>query len=532
MAQLRIRLRSVAALVLGLLGLAALATLVVAQGPAEAPAVIVPSRGAAALGRLGPIGGLGYRAVKARAVALDVASQEVTVLPWSGHSRPRARLARLFPGLDQPQSGNYMPPDTTVAKSPNRVLEATHRAIRLFDPTGQVIHTRSLNGFFGASPTEGLLFNPRLYFDRNAANRRVYAVTVQLDEGAEISRIWLAVSKSPDPVNLTDGWCRYGIPGTLHPGSPLSSWADFPNMGMGADKLVITTNQFTFHDDHFTFATVRVLNKLALSNNATRCPPLPTPVTFLPARSPGDGSFYTLQPVQHYTGPSSGPGAANPVYLLGSQFGASRRYLVWRVRNLAPPALDGPLVLEGAYAYDAPPEARQPASSLRLDTGDAHLLQAAGVGDLIAGVHATACGTAESCVRYVGFRVSAATGRLTAAIREQETLGGGAGTYYFNPGLAMNALGATAVVFNASGESMFLSTGASVKTEGGFGPVVWLNPGSCAYQAVDNPAGRTGDYVGAQTDPSDMTSFWLAGERATAIGGHCRWQTRVLQVAP
>ena len=46
---------------------------------------------------------------------------------------------------------------------------------------------------------------------------------------------------------------------------------------------------------------------------------------------------------------------------------------------------------------------------------------------------------------------------------------------------------------------------------------------------------RTGDYLGAQVDPSG-TSFWLAGEKliyfGTPIPQNCKWATFVKEVRP
>jgi hypothetical protein len=136
----------------------------------------------------------------------------------------------------------------------------------------------------------------------------------------------------------------------------LSSWADYPGLGVGADKLVISANQVTFTNDAFTFAIVRVLNKLIAANNASSCPQLSV-FTFQPSSSSGNFSVFTLQPAQHYTNPSSFTGTSNPVYLLNTTRGASSTYRVWRVRNLTPPTLQGPTNVSGNFTYAIQPDA-------------------------------------------------------------------------------------------------------------------------------------------------------------------------------
>ncbi|MGH6841637.1 MAG: hypothetical protein ACREDV_06025 [Methylocella sp.] len=55
--------------------------------------------------------------------------------------------------------------------------------------------------------------------------------------------------------------------------------------------------------------------------------------------------------------------------------------------------------------------------------------------------------------------------------------------------------------------------------------------GTCANLLVDMDRVRSGDYSGAQLDPS-LSGFWLAGEQATSIGGTCHWHTRIVKIIP
>ena len=116
----------------------------------------------------------------------------------------------------------FVPPDTTSAKSPNHVIEATNSAVRLFTPAGTILATADLNTFFVASTTQGLLFDPKVYFDRNAVNSRVYVVALQVAGKGDtsltnnVSRLRIAVSRSSDPTNLsTTSWCFLHSGGSL-----------------------------------------------------------------------------------------------------------------------------------------------------------------------------------------------------------------------------------------------------------------------------------------------------------------------------
>ncbi|HEV8714582.1 MAG TPA: hypothetical protein VGX03_17355 [Candidatus Binatia bacterium] len=485
-----------------------------------------------------PVDAKKYRALKARAVSHPVAQGAEVVELGPKPSAPRVALS--FVGLDRPSAANngneFFPPDTIVAKSNTRVLEAVNSALRLFTTTGGVLQTRDLNTFFGASLSNGFVFDPKVYFDRSAANRRFYVVALQSDF-LSVSRIWLALSRSPDPASLNAAnWCRYNIDGRRNVGTGDASFADYPGLGVGADALVISTNQFRFFEETFTFTIVRAFNKLVAANNASSCPTIPSFI-FQPSNTVGDVTTFTLQPVQHYTSPSSFRGTTNPAYLLSTHYGSSAIYRVWQVRNVggSSPTLCIKNV-SGSFTYGLQPDAPQKNSSLLLDTGDNRVTQAAGVSNALSGVHGTLCQLGrdanESCVRVVRIIVGQSeSGALTARISQQTTFGGGNGVFYFRPGIAVNAREQTAVDFHRSSSSTFLSSVWAVKNHletARFVSPSALTTGTCPQERSN----RTGDYIGAQTDPANFTSFWLAGERATTIAGECQWQTQIIKVDP
>lgn len=120
---------------------------------------------------------------------------------------------------------------------------------------------------------------------------------------------------------------------------------------------------------------------------------------------------------------------------------------------------------------------------------------------------------------------------------EQTTFGGGADVFYWMPGVAVNSALQTALAFQHSSASTYLSASWSMKSaaEANYPAAQPLTTGNCPQTqgaAGFPPFTRTGDYVGAQTNPNDQTSFWLAAERATDLGGSCLWDTRVIQVTP
>jgi hypothetical protein len=242
--------------------------------PAPRPAAVSPAQHAAeqAVARTGP----------APTGATKLA------LPPAG-ALPALSITAAFAGLNRETAANngfvFIPPDTILGKSPTEVLEATNSALRLFDTTGGVLATADLNTFFGAALADARLFDPKVYYDRNAAFPRTYVVGLQKNTATKVSRLWVAISRTPDPVNLTSNWCRYNLDARSEVGTANESWGDFPALGIGAEAISIGLNNFRFSDTVFRFARIHVLNKLVASNNAVACPTIPYFI-FQPGRLP------------------------------------------------------------------------------------------------------------------------------------------------------------------------------------------------------------------------------------------------------
>jgi len=507
----------------------------IVAGAPEEQAVVPRS---ASLTRLVPMSPAQYRAVKAAAQTSSAAPTATQVA--LGHpSAPEpltTDVTTSFTGLDRLTSINngfiFVPPDPIIAKSVLRVLQATNSAIRLTTTVGGVIQTSDLNTFFGAATANGLVFDPKVFFDRNAVNRRFYVVGLQ--KTATVSRLLLAISRSSDPPNLNAvNWCRYSIDARRNVSTADASYADYPGLGGGVDKLNVSVNNFRFSNDTFTFAIVRSFNKTIASNNAAACPAIAPFSTFQATGTIGNISAFTLQPVQHYSTPSSFPGITNPAYLVNSVFGAGNFYRVWRVFTNAGGAqalqlLGNPI---GNFAYNVPPDAPQTGSALLLDTGDNRVTQAAGNGNLISGVHATLCnlsgGANESCVRIVRMLVS-----QNAAAMNQQGAFGVPNEFFFWPGIAVNISNQAGIPFHLVSPTR---TGGRLSswwcTKDSTSPactsVLPMTTGTCAQTT-----NRTGDYIGTALDPSDARSFWMSGERAVMLNGACQWQTQVIRVNP
>jgi hypothetical protein len=483
------------------------------------------------------------KAAAARATTAQTPGPVQVAVPEQKSATAVPTMPTLFNGLDRPSAVNngftFTPPDEIVGKSPNRVLEGTNSAVRLFTNSGSTLATLDLNTFMGASTANGRLFDPKVYYDRNAINPRFFVVALQqagrgdTNAANDVSRIWIAVSRAADPSALNSGWCRYNIEGRRNVGAANVSWADFPSIGAGRDSFSFTTNQFRFTNDAFTFAVIRVWNKTVAENNASSCPSVPR-FTFQPSGTEADFSRFTVQPAQHYTSPSSFTGTTNPAYYLSTRRGSSNEYRVYRVRNVASgsPTL-AQLTLTG-ISYSIPADSPQPGSGVLVDTGDNRVLQVAGIGNNILGTFTTGCnftaGTAaESCILSPRLSVTqTSTGGLSASIVENTFQGFGNNLFVHHPSIALNTSLQAGATWLFSGSARSLSAASMVKNViASWTGVRTYAPGTCAQAS-----NRSGDYSGAQTDPTDVRTFWLAGEQSVTISGTCQWRTRIGRLVP
>lgn len=491
-----------------------------------------------------PVSAARFRLIKSQARTAPAGQNADPIPRVEGPRIMASDVTTSFTGLDRPgatdQGSVFFPPSTTVAQSNSRVLEATNAAVRLFTNAGGVLATKGLTLFFGANSANGPLLSPKVYYDQNGLYPRFYVVALQRNVTAKVSTIWLAVSRNSNPGNMeSTSWCRYAIDGRRNANTTNDSYADQPGLGVGAKALLVTTNQFRFATGNgFTFAIVRALNKVAVANNAATCPAISPLYTFQPSAVLNNAEVFALQPVQHYTSPSSFGGTTSPAYLVNTYWGTNNRYRVWRVRNISVsglvPTLQGPTDVIGAFTYGIPPDAPQTGTTVLLDTGDNRVTQVAGQGNALWAVHGTSCklggaDTNGSCVRVMRILVGqSAAGALTATVSQQRTFGYPY-EFYFWPGVAVNGMEQAIVPFQFVNTDGRLGAGWTVKDLDvpNFGMFQPITTGTCA-QTLSN---RTGDYVGAQTAPNTRT-FIVAGQRVTPIANVCQWQTQVISVDP
>lgn len=444
-----------------------------------------------------------------------------------GQASRSATLLESFDGLDKitaaHQGRRFFPADTHVAAGPTRVLEVSNVGVRLSDRDGEGALVRSLNDFFG-DPSGPVLFDPKVYFDRLSG--RFLLVALSRDEEARKSGIHVSVSRSDAPQGLEAPaeWCNYRLNGRRG-----SSWADYPGLGANERWLVVSVNNFRFSGG-FNSVFLYALSKPDLVDNAAECPSLSFH-RFKVRRDARGNRAFTLQPAQHYTA-SEEP--SSPFYLVSTRFARSDDYVVWRLLDNpgAKPTL-AKVTVDGGALYDFLPFAPQKGGDV-LDTGDQRMMQVAARDGRLWAVHATGCAIRgapnETCIRAVEIVPDGAGAEVTFL----DTFGRDR-VYLWWPGIAVNERGDVVTAFQRSAARRRLETGYSFKRPAAadFGPLKRLKRGTCPLDDFneDLEANRTGDYVGAQTDPLDDVSFWIAGQYPAEIpGSGCEWKTRIGRV--
>ncbi len=490
-----------------------------------------------------PLDEASWKAIKEAAATREDAPEPDQVLEVEPPQEAVAGAS--FPGLG---FGGLYPPDTTLGKSANRLIQAVNSSISLYTNQGAVLQTKSLASFFGATLTQFVPFDPRVVYDRLGPNQRFFVVASQYQGSpTQRSRLYLAVSRNPDPPNLDPAnWCIYHLSSESDYDHSQKTFADYPMVGVGVDTLLISDNRRFILGAGFTYAIVQAFQKPGLTNNATSCSTAIANV-YRGSQTSGDQlNAFTLQPAIHYTAPASFPGTTNPVYLVSTRpTGGSSTYRIWRVRNTLSGASPSNLqvVTVTGPEYGVAPDAPQPGldpDDESLDSGDPRIRQAAGVGDALWVAHAVLCNTGggpnESCVRVLRFTVSQdGLGNPVATLTQQVTLGAGTNVFAFMPGIAVNQSERAVVPFLFGSSAAYLSFAWAAKnlSASTYGSPATISGGTCARRLEQTTTAlRTGDYVAAQTDPS-LTTFWIGGEHNRVVppsGGLCTWGTEVSEV--
>jgi hypothetical protein len=422
----------------------------------------------------------------------------------------------------------FEPPDQGLCAGNGFVLEPVNSAYRVYRPDGStVVGPFNVNDIFNVGAAE-FTSDPRCHFD--AATQRWFVTILFLNDSFTASTLDIAVSKTADPTQM---WNEYQINTTHKGGNGCPCFGDQPTLGIDANNLYVTTNEFSIVGPQFNGAQIYAFAKSDLVAGSSA----PHFVHF---------SHLTIGGAQAASvQPALTTGAAAAEYFLNSldpNGTFDNRLGVWAMTNTAAvasghsPTLSSRVITSEPYGI--PPKAQQKGSSSLLDSGDDRMQQAQFINGTLWGALTTAVTVPNDATERAGAAWFAVAPTLSGAQLGSATISRQGyevqpGNYLIYPAIQAAPNGVAVMVFTRTGSAIFPSAAFALMQAGAtaFGAPTTAAFGSGPY---DPNAGRWGDYSWAVLDPGGA-AFWLSTEyippkSSQTTDGRRNWGTRVMEV--
>jgi len=408
-----------------------------------------------------------------------------------------------FTGSTFHQQSNFFPPDTMGAIGPNHFVETLNGSFRVYNRTGGLLLSKSLDQFWMDATGTSLnqfSFDPRILYD--ASTNRWF--TTALDNpGVANNAILVAVSKTADPTSAWTGF-RIGSDSTH------SHWADFDTLGMNGNGIYVAVNAFKTSAAS-NGITVVAINKANLVGGSLTG-------TIWENYSPNDLG-YSVQPVVDTTG------GGTPENLYSAYNAPAGSFKLSTITG----ANEGnTLNVAGGFIsvtpYSNPPLAAQNGGPNTIEAGDTRLgSNLVRVGGNVWGVETVNSG-GRSALRW--FRIDPNTNTVA-----EEGIIGDATHDYYEGSIAVNNAGDVVIGYTRSGDTEYASSYASTGHFNGVTTTInapmLLKAGVASYSVVANGRNRWGDYSATMVDPTDPTHFWTIQEWAS---GNNIWSTQITEL--
>jgi hypothetical protein len=448
---------------------------------------------------------------------------------------PHTPLAGLFNNLDSPGLSQLTvaPPDSTGAIGPSNYIEMVNQQIGVYTRSLSLV-TSADNGTFTGAGAGLTVTDPQIQWDRQGGHW-IYAA-LGVATGANV--LIFGWSKTSDPSDLTNGWCRFGI----DRGKFLD---DYPKLGHDDNFISIGTNVYDDTGGTYTFVTANIfaIRKPTVGDTSCSVGPAIYVADATHILHNADGSV-AFTPVPANTADASPFGyivaAHSPVDGTGT---SAPKIMVWHWALVGGSPL---LVSDGEVAvptFSIPAPVPQSGTSYTLDSLDARLTQAVAVNDPGAGgakgiwtQHTVAGPGGRSVVRWYEI-----VGGTPPTLRQRGDVGSST-DFVFNGAVSPTIGGDSAAVFyNRAGASTLPVIGAQTRTAAT--PLGSLDAGeliigqssatdldfTCGYSKPTDPC-RWGDYAGASPDPQNPGVVWgssqLTGPCYIFCGFFAQWQTQ------
>jgi hypothetical protein len=451
----------------------------------------------------------------------------------AGPSRPSQTVPGLlqnFAGLSRSGSctggpcGSGWPPDTNGDVGPNHYVQVVNTSIGIFDKTGTLLVSMTLNTFFQGAPHPCDTNNngdPVVLYDAQADRWIVTDFSwVNIDSGPHYECI--AASKTGDPVS--GGWWYYA----LQADNPGPAWFnDYPKLGVWPDGIYMSANMFLC-SANCTSATYEGARAWAISPTQLYNGSVLTTVVFTIG-----SSIFSLLP-SNFRG--AAPPAGTPNYFVSNDIGVTplldvfKFHVDWTVPLSS--TFTGPTQIDEA-AYTRPPDTVPVLSGNAVDSlGDRLMMQNQYrnlSGDESLWIAHTA-GSPTTGVRWYQLNVTGGTVSITPT--QQSTYAPADGLNRWMPSLAVDKFGNMAVGYSAASGTHFADiryagrlVSDTLGTLGQDEAIMMAGSGAQNNSCGGGICTRWGDYSAMTVDPVDDCTFWYTTEYYAALGGN--WQTRI-----
>jgi hypothetical protein len=414
-------------------------------------------------------------------------------------------LGTGFEGITQ---GGFIPSEPTVAGGPINIFSAGNVSVTVTNKDGTNRVETSGATFFGVPAAEGAISDAQCYYD--ALHARFVALCFTQGKSPNFSKFYLAVSQTND---ARGAWWTYAFDMTLDGSNPTNNWGDYQGLGVSEDKIVFSSQQFSFGGNLFQYSKFRVIDRAAAYSGAAL-----TYVDFAPVATPPGGDTFDVfvtKPARNLT-----PGD-NTIYCLCVRTAGGTRVAYRTITGppSAPVLSNGNLV--SVSSYSPPPDAPQMGSATLVATNDCRPTDFyTRNGVLVATWHTSAAiggGTSECAVRLFRMRLS------DRVVLTDETFGQD-NVHYYYPAVTVDSVGTIFLGFDRSSSTEFPSAYATGKrrVDAAIQPSALVKAGVSATSQS-----RWGDYTGIDQDASlfspSQTVAWYAGQWTKATNTFGTW---------
>lgn len=434
----------------------------------------------------------------ADSIASPVAAAQPAPIPASAEIL--AGWDALHYGTNAGISNGWVPPDVILSAGPTHVVEMVNLLMGVYTKTGTQVQVTGLATLFNSGGD--FISDPKIQYD--SGSDRWFATVTDVTA----TQVLLAVSTSSDP---TGSWHLYTVPG-----SATGECLDQPILGVGTSTVIVSVNVFTQTSPSncvspYLGAEYWVINKSDLVALAA------VPHMYDSGLDILEGSIHPVQiegsSPNHFMVATYWPGTAT----------TSSALHLFNVSGIPPGTVTVTVTSLTMPTAALPPSANQLGTRNNLDTADIRVSDAVwSAGKMWLGFdEACLADAARACIRLV--QIDTTAGSILQDFDIDV-----AGKHVFYPGLRVDGSGNLAVVFGYSSSTDYPGVMVAGRLVGDAPDTIGLPQVVAAGTGPESPAScrgtcRYGDYFGAALDPTNGTTFWLAGEIGTSGG----WSTHV-----